>query len=175
MWYRPVHAPDEYDSLSLMNPEADIPRYLEMFTEDSRFMTNIPWLRFDVKMNSQNNPGDFPAFVASSDLVLTLKSWEVLKYLIKKDIKLTVLKTELADYYWVKIMNMMDCLDYENSKYRIRKSGKVSVEKYVFVENLVAGKHLFYLPKASHNVVSQTFKDTVERFELKGLIFRELC
>jgi hypothetical protein len=37
------------------------------------------------------------------------------------------------------------------------------------------GKHIFFLPRAHHVVVSQDFKNRVEKFELKGLIFRELC
>jgi hypothetical protein len=175
MWYRPIPDPDTFDSLSLRNPERDIPRYLELVAQHYRFQEKIYWNQLNVSINSENNPGDFPAFIATSDLVLTQRSWEALKYLIKRDIKLTVLRTEKEDFYWLKIMSIIDALDYEKARYHNRTAEKIGVESYVFKEDIITGKHIFYLPRASHPVVSQTFKDMVERFELKGLVFRHLC
>jgi hypothetical protein len=175
MWYEPTPDADTFDSLSFCNPEKDIPLYLELVTQHYRFGERIHWPQFDVKINSESNPGDFLGFMASNDLVLTKRSWEALRCLIKMDVKLTVLRTTNEEFYWLKVMSIIDALDYEKAKYHKRTAEKIGVEFYVFKEEMIAGKHIFYLPRASHLVISQTFKDFVEKFELKGLIFKKLC
>jgi hypothetical protein len=174
MWYKVRPDSDKYDYVSLANRD-DLSAYLEMVTQHYRFRVNIPWHRFAARVNSLNNPGDFPGFIAGSDLVLTQKSWEVLKHLIKRDVKLTILRTETEDFFWLKIMSVIDALDYEKAKYHSRTAEMIGIESYVFREELIAGKHIFYQPRANETIVSQTFKDTVERFELRGLIFKKLC
>jgi hypothetical protein len=172
MWYKVRLDSDKYDSVSLANRD-DLTEYIEMVTQHYRFRVKISWHRFAARINSLNNPGDFPSFMG--DLVLTQKSWEVLKHLIKRDVKLTVLRTETEDFFLLKIMSVIDALDYEKAKYHSRTAEMIGIESYVFREELIAGKHIFYQPRANETIVSQTFKDTVERFELRGLIFKKLC
>ncbi|MHC4404884.1 MAG: SMI1/KNR4 family protein [Planctomycetota bacterium] len=71
---------------------------------------------------------------------------------------------------------MIDCLDPKRSQFNYFSSGGVyRVERYVFRESLLEGKHIFRVPEARSTViVSEEFKAAVENAGLVGLDFRVL-
>jgi hypothetical protein len=173
-WYEPIPDGDVYDRLQLCDRN-DIKFDIEFHKQHYRFRKDIEWKELEVKISSLNNPGDFYSFIATGNLVLTNKAYIVLEDLIGKSVERLILKEKDNDYFLLKILDFIDCLDYETSKYHTTVSEMIGVDSYVFKEHLLVGKHIFFLPRAHHNVVSQDFKNRVEKFELKGLRFGELC
>ncbi len=172
MWYEPIPDSDKYDCVQLANEE-NYPSFLEISTRHYRFKEDVEWKSFDINVISQGNSGDFHGFMGR-DLVLTDRSWEIMKPLIKDDVELATLRSESKFFFLLVIKKIFDCLDYDKSSYHARTAEMIGVESYVFKEEMISGCNIFFLSRAHHIVVSQEFRDRVEKYQLKGLIFRPL-
>lgn len=78
-------------------------------------------------------------------------------------------------FFYIKVLERLDCLDYSRSTWTQNPSGLVMVNSYVFQENLVKNKNIFWLPCVNHFIVSQLFKERVERCLLEGLSFEQIA
>lgn len=90
---------------------------------------------------------------------------------------------EGKQYYRLNILNSVDCLDYENTKWRIGPDGRPSaeIEEFHFNPALVGQFSLFKLPKRSGLLTisglrngEPEFKSVVERCGFAGVKFEEI-
>jgi hypothetical protein len=174
-WYRPIADSDKYDGLVCVNREDAV--FIANFNRDwYRYRKKNEWKNIFVEIAPEEGVGDFPSFLAQC-IVFNEKSWKLLQALIADAIEpLPLISTDGNQYITIKVLDLVDCLDYSQSVYRQSAGGFIQVSSYVFQqEDNIVGKHIFWLPKAYHAVVSEEFKNLVEQNQLKGLIFKQLC
>jgi len=122
--------------------------------------------------------GDF--FSLSFRLVASQDALAVIKDLIKDSLELlpiTWLTRSDEIFYFLNIIDVVDCLNKELSVFEYFSSGKVmSVEHYEFIEERIINKHIFRIleTKRSRFYVSDEFKKRVESSKLRGLTFDPL-
>jgi hypothetical protein len=172
-WYRPIIEADDYDGLACINREDNV--FVSNFNRDwYRYQKNVEWKRILVEIYSEGQAGDFPSFLAQ-ELVFNERAWQIIQPLIANSVEpLPLVGTDGKQYITVKVIDILDCLDYSQSVYRQSAGGFIQVDSYVFQEDSIVGKNIFWLPKAYHVVVSQNFKDVIEDNKLEGLSFRKL-
>lgn len=108
--------------------------------------------------------------------IFTKKTVEVLKDLIQDSVEILPIHHDQYDGYLVNIINVLDCLNEENTK--MSKWGVI--EKYDFIEEKVKDQHIFFVYKkktASPTlvpIVSDHFKQRVEESGLKGFRFTSI-
>ena len=172
-FYRPKPLPDDYDSLQIIKSND-----LHWFINYRRqyYINDIkePWQPILTEVISLGNPGDFPSFSAL-DLVFSERALNYLENLLSGSIEALPLKTlENSDFFYIKVLDKLDCLDYKRSVWEQNPSGLVRVESYIFQEELVKDRHIFWLPRVNHFIVSESFKELVERCSLEGLTFQQV-
>jgi len=173
-WYNPIPEANDYHGLMTMSYEDNF--FLSNFHRDwYRYRKRTEWRKIQVEIDPTGEVGDFPSF-QGHDLVFTEKSWKIMQPLINDVVEILPLScTDGCEYKLIKILDIIDCLDYSKSVYEDAIGGFVTVESYVFHEEAIKDKHIFWFSKGHHAVVSERFKDVVEEHQLKGLDFRWLC
>lgn len=112
--------------------------------------------------------------------VFSEKAKNCLENLIDDYVEFIPVKYQDKVYYIVNVINFLDGIDYEKSKFRTLKSGSIlGVEEFSFVENKIRGNALFkiLLEGRIHSTevfVLQEVKDKVEENGLIGFSFMEV-
>lgn len=173
-WYRPIPKADDYYGLLSLSREDNF--FLVNFHKDwYRYQKSTQWREIRVEIDPVGKVGDFPSF-QGRDIVFTEKSWSIMQPLIANAVEpLPLFCTDGHQYTLIKIIDLVDCLDYSKSIYEDAVGGFLRVKYYVFKEKMIDNKNIFWLKKAHHPVVSQRFKDTVDKHHLQGIEFRKLC
>ncbi len=94
--------------------------------------------------------------------------------LIGHEVELLPMEVEGQPHYIVNIINVIDCLDKENSEIKYFKSNPTKIMrivKHVFHEKHTMDSYLFKLPSFPDMFCTQKFKDLVEHNGLTGLRF----
>ncbi|WP_422665606.1 imm11 family protein [Anabaena sp. PCC 7938] len=117
--------------------------------------------------------GDFPSFIGHH-LVCTKRAWQLIQPIITNSVELLPLTCREAQYFVIKINDLVDPLDYSKSIYEDGFGGLIKVKSYVFNDEIIKNKHMFWFSRGYLTVVSETFKTFVEDHHLKSLIFRQL-
>jgi hypothetical protein len=112
------------------------------------------------------------------------RAHEVLKEILNETSELLpFLPHEGEQFHRLNVLNIVDCLDLEKSKWREKPNGSKStqIEEYQFDPARIGGPTLFKLPKQAalltvigKHSVPQEFKTLVEREGLTGLKFEEI-
>jgi hypothetical protein len=135
------------------------------------------WKPLPVHVNSVGTKrGDFLG-IGARQFTCNGRGWKILEPLIGRSVKTFSVKYNQSEYSIIKATNIIDCLDYSKSDvFRYQEIGRVLwVNKYVFREELIKGEHLFAIPEIKFNIlVSQEFKDCVEKNDLEGLLFQQV-
>jgi hypothetical protein len=138
---------------------------------------NSAWNPLEVRIESFGTKrGDFFSIIARK-FACNQETWEILTPLIKNDVQLLPLKSDDGDFSILKVINIVDCLDHSKADiFRSPETGKVlRVRKYAFKEELIQKQHFFAIPESKFGIlVSQSFKDLVEKNNLKGLNFEQI-
>jgi hypothetical protein len=171
-FYMPRPMANEYDNLRCVNPE-DAVLFSSFMKNHYRHQQKNVWNPIDVKVEPIGKHGDFPSFI-SCHLVFTDKSWEIVYPLIASSIEPLILNSTEGAYTTIKIVDIVDCLDYSRSTYKRSAGGILLIDSYIFKEELVKEKNIFWLPEAYQTIVSDTFKDCVESSGLEGLAFEQI-
>lgn len=172
-FYIPKPLPDDYDSLQIVR-SSDLHWFINYRRQYYANGIEEPWKPVLTEVVSRGKPGDFPSFSAL-DLVFSERAWNYLEDLLSGSVEALPLRTAKNDiFFYIKVLDKLDCLDYERSIWKQNPSGLVRVESYIFQEKLVRGKHIFWLPRVNHFIVSESFKDLVERCSLEGLTFQQI-
>ena len=177
--YHPYPNSDSYDRfypLNLVKGSDTIARFLNT-GKYQKIEEKNDWKPLPVEVQSLDTKrGDFLGLVAHH-FTCNDRAWKILEPLIKHSVKLFPIKYRDKTYYLLKAINIIDCLDYVNADVlRSQETGRVlGVNKYAFKETLIQNEHLFALPEMKFDIiVSQEFKDSVEKSGLEGLLFQQL-
>jgi hypothetical protein len=107
--------------------------------------------------------------------IFTEKSLQVLIDLIQESVEILPLQHEQYQCYLINIINVLDCLNEQNSY--LNKWGVIM--KYDLIEEVVRNQHIFFVNKKSTGkpslvpIISDVFKQRVEDNGLRG--FRFTC
>jgi hypothetical protein len=178
--YVPVPNSDDYDCFCWPD-QPELQNTLERFLNFGKYQ-NIEepsqWTPLKVEIESFGTKrGDFLGVIAYS-FACNPKAWKVLEPLIGSSTELLPLKCEEGEFSLLKVVNVIDCLDYSKADVlRSPETNRVlSIKKYAFKEDLIMDQHFFALPERKFGIlVSQTFKDLVERNQLEGLMFKQVA
>jgi hypothetical protein len=166
-YYKIIPNSDIYDSLRIQEDNS-----LDIYHSLSNQKSIEKWPPVHVSLIKMKLRGDFPSmtgFVTFSD-----KAWMILKPIIENCVQMLPLECKEGKYYALNVLGKTS-LDLEKSEVDRSSSGRIiEVDKYVFKRDSVVGKHIFTpeeLPY-SNPIVSEVFKEVVEKNELKGLNFK---
>lgn len=171
-FYIPKPMSNEYDNLRCLDSE-DAVLFSSFMKNHYRHRLISTWVPINVQIEPMEKPGDFPSFIARH-LVFTQKSWQIMYPLIANSVEPLELNSATDKYTVIKIVDIVDCLDYSKSIYRRSGGGILLIDSYVFNEDLIRAKNIFWLPEAYQTIVSETFKNCVESNGLEGLVFEKV-
>jgi hypothetical protein len=173
--YYPVPNSDIYDCLNFSNTKDW--RILDHFLGYQQY-DEAPktWKPISVEIELRGKSGEFPSLLGHT-LVFSEKAWKILQSLIKESVELLPLTCNSSNYNVIKVINVVDCLDYSRANVkRFQSSGRVMhIVSYAFKDEHIENRNIFQLPEPKNVLVSQAFKDCVENEGLEGLIFRQVA
>jgi hypothetical protein len=143
------------------------------------------WVAPDLHAEGPPLPiGNFAHLWDLGDFAIDDRACEVLKPILESVCEFhPYLPYEGKSFHWMNVMETVDCLDEEKTKWRIGKSSgkRFAIEKYQFSPGRFTKSTLFRLPKDSALLAlaetpdpKSEFKSIVERQELTGLKFEEI-
>lgn len=144
-----------------------IPPLLCLFEGDEQF-------EGDVEREQAKPIGDFPGFAGTIPLIFSKRAIQILYPLINDSIEILPIDCDVEDYSIVNVLKVVDCLDHSRSKIkRMEGTGYiVSIDEYVFKEEMLEDVHIFQIPEDISAVfVSDVFKAVAEQHGLEGLAF----
>jgi hypothetical protein len=168
--YKLIQDSDNFDSL-LMSREVR-PRF-EKFGRPLA----ATWQPAPVETYAVGRAGDFPSLRRDVP-VFSERAWHTLKPLIGGEAEALPLSGTREPYYAINVLDIADCLDRARSKIKWLSTGNInSIEKHVFKEGCLEGKHIFKLPETARQevFVSEEFKQLVESSSLEGLMLRKVA
>jgi hypothetical protein len=165
---------DIYDSFYYLNEKEDrgiVQRVFYYEIGDNQPFTQN-WKPISVGIEREQKRGDFIGL--PSALGCSKKAYKILDPLIKKSVKLLPVNCSEGDYSLLKVTDIVDCLDHENSGIDRFDSGRIMwINPFAFYPDKLRDKHFFKIPEIETiYFASQIFKDCVEKHNLEGLIFR---
>ncbi|MEO6231101.1 MAG: DUF1629 domain-containing protein [Ferruginibacter sp.] len=124
----------------------------------------------------RNEPKKHPDFfeIGSSDVIAISKAAvDTLKDSLNDNVELLEIETDAGKYYAMNILNFVDCLNKEESKYEATKGG--TIVKYsllVFDEEKLRENKIFKVPEMPFcTFVTDEIRETCEEKYLRGLFF----
>ena len=132
----------------------------------------IPVKRMEPEKNLEL--GDAPGFIIP---VFSKRALEILEPLIYDSIEELELQFQVAEYYGINVISVLDVIDYSKSKYKMYSDGKriMVFQKYAFrICDELLNNHIFKIIDETRRraFVSDRFKETVEENNLLGFKFK---
>lgn len=160
---------DNYENLTWKN-EIDID-FIQSFNGTEK---KKDWKPIQVKRmydrTFSNTPGLSPHIP-----VFDKKAIDVLSEFLIGNAGILPLACEEGDFYVINVVKVVDCIDYEASKYKTFRDGKriMRFTKYAFDEKKVEGVHLFKIKDEplKRPFVSDDFKERILDNNLTGFKF----
>jgi len=112
--------------------------------------------------------------IGDTDVIgMSQKAVEILRSLFNPDIELLPIETDAGKYYALNILNTIDCLNKEESTFRMAKNGIiVSYDSLEFYEGKLQGHAIFKIPELPYNTfITDKVVDQYEEHSLQGLSF----
>ncbi|WHY79978.1 hypothetical protein QNH20_12895 [Neobacillus sp. WH10] len=169
---------EKYEILSFMNDEDS-----DLFRENFR---GVPmketWIPIQVGTYKEGNESDYPDGLLSPP-VFSEKAVHVLGGLLQGKAELLPLySTKYKKYYAINVVNVLDCIDGENSEVKRYRTGSImKYKKYAFVQQAIKGQDIFKIVdheekkiKKTSVFVSDLFRNKVLNSGLKGFDFIEV-
>ena len=132
----------------------------------------------------ERQKGNFAHLWGFEDFAIDSRACEILRPILEQTCELLpFLPYEGHQYYRVNILNTVDCLNQEKTKWRMRPNGKRSngIEEFQFDLTRVGHHSLFKLPKRTGLLTTSgletggpEFKSLIEGAGLTGLKFEEV-
>ena len=117
---------------------------------------------------------DAPGFIIP---VFSKKALEILFPLVQNSVEVLELEFPEKEFWGINVISMLDVIDYSKSKYKTFSDGKriMAFQKYAFrmCDELVSND-IFKIvdEKRRRAFVSDRFKETVEKNNLSGFLFK---
>ena len=177
--YLPYPNVDSYDSIHPVNMREGHD-YLDRFLNHGKYQ-NINEESEYIPVQScihsfETKRGNFLG-AGGNTLACDIHTWNILQPIVEDRVKLFPLNCGDKEYIILKVTNIIDCLDYSKADvFRFQETGRVlHINKYAFKKELIRGEHLFAIPEKKFGIlVSQEFKNYVEKHDLKGLLFQQV-
>ena len=119
---------------------------------------------------------DFPFFEYGALLCSTV-AWGILKPHLEAEVEVLPVDVEGYSYQLLNPIQVIDCLDMQQSQMRYNKNGRVTdIDQYVFHQEKLKGVYLFKLPELTrtHIYATEAFRGIIESHQLTGLEFKAL-
>lgn len=162
---------DEYDNL-ITEKELSIEE-IQSFDGSSKLSNWEPLKVIRMEPEKKLELSNAPGFIIP---VLDKKGLDVLLPLIEKEVEVLPLVCDEKDFYGINVTNVSDCIDYENSKYKLFSDGKriMKFTKYSFIEDKVRGMNIFKIVDEPRRraFVSDEFRNAVLKVGLTGFKFK---
>jgi hypothetical protein len=177
--YIPYPNCDDYDCFYPLDQSSshDILNRFLNFGKYQNIEEQSEWIPLPVGIESLGTKrGDFLAVIAYS-FACNKKTYSILESLIGNSVELLPLLCADGEFSILKVTNIIDCLDHTNIDALISKeSGRIlHIRKYAFKEDMIKNQHFFSIPEKKFGIlVSQEFKDLVEKNKLEGLSFKSV-
>lgn len=108
--------------------------------------------------------------------VFSEKAIGVLNKFLENTCEVLPLENSEDNFYAINIITVLDCIDYENSEFKLFKDGKriMRFKKYSFIKNEIQDQHIFKIKDEPLGTpfVSDEFRDMVMSSELSGFVFK---
>lgn len=118
------------------------------------------------------------SFVVGSTPLLTPKAFEVLYPYIKDFAQFWETTTDYGNMYLVNVININDCVNYDESEFvRFKSSGRIMrIDKFAFHKNKIKDIELFKIPdeNKTYPFVTEGLKNIIEENGLNGFKFELL-
>ncbi len=146
--------------------------YLRSFNGESKLKE---WTDPGIKRMYGRELSNFPGLTSHIPVVDTL-SYKCLLKELKDGSELLPIVVDNMDYCMVNVTEVLDCINYDMSEYKLFSDGKriMRFENYVFHKEVISGKHIFKIkdePLGSP-FVSDEFKEKVLANNLTGFDFK---
>lgn len=132
------------------------------------------WTPVPVIINEEIKPSDSPGLDTSAP-IFSEKAVEILKDLMDGSVEILPLRSRNGKYFAINVLDVVDCVDYSNSKFRtFKNSNKIMFfEKYSFIPECIKGKNIFKIVDEPTKTafVSDEFKEKVFSSGLTGFKF----
>lgn len=166
--YQYVPDVQTYDSLVL--PKGKTYRRLEAL-QGGRAAGS--WQAVSVSIYRVGRFGDFP-YLTSHVPVFSDKALAALSPLLGDSIEALPLNCRSHQLFAIHVLELLDCLDQSRSLIERFDDGSImDIERFVFKDDVVKGKHMFRIAQAplKYVLISEEFKKAVEESGLRGLRF----
>lgn len=166
----------------LITPDSDVYDFLKILSDNSLDILNCisgeklmdKWSPVPVELVKMKLRGDFPSM--SGLVTFSEKALQLLKPIIENSVEFLPLECKDGSFYMINILEKAT-LDLDKAEVKSLSDGEIiRVKKYAFKKETVIEKQIF-TPKEIHYsspIVSEIFKETVEKNCLKGLIFKNI-
>lgn len=160
---------DNYENLT-MKEEFDID-YIQSFDGTKKIKN---WNPLKVKRMYDREFSNTPGFSPHIP-IFDKKSVSVLNDLLTDNAEILPLDCDEGEFYAINVINVIDCIDYEKSKYKTFRDGKriMRFTKYVFDEVKIDGLNIFKIKDEplKRPFVSENFKNKIIDNNLVGFKF----
>ena len=127
---------------------------------------------FRLAKKKRQKLSDAPGF---EFLILSPRAYDILCDVMGKSIEVLDVLYNNEKYYGINILSVLDVLDYEKSEYETFENSDriMAIDKYCFrITEELKQNHIFKIKEEEHYFVSDEFKTTVEKNNLKGFRFQ---
>jgi hypothetical protein len=178
VYYKYDTDPNVYNSVQL--PAAEHDRILDAFHKVKPLAKKWKPIKVNGFDDNSGLEGDFPSLNDYSDIpIVSERAWDILQPLIGYCTEaLPVIYPNPNPFFFVHIMDVIDCLDEDHSEVR-RNSATNRINRiwrYSFNHEAIKDKHIFRLPVKSGSgvFISESFRLLYEAHRLQGLLFQPL-
>ncbi len=160
---------NDYENLQWENLDLN---FIRSFNGESKLMD---WTDPGVKRMYGRVLSNFPGLTSHIPVIDTT-SYKCLYDDLKDSSELLPIKVDGLDLYMVNITEVLDCIDYEKSEYKLFSDGQRIMRfiKYVFDKDIISGKHIFKIKDEPLGTpfVSDALKEKVLANNLTGFDFK---
>lgn len=167
--------PEGYKELTLPEGESLIKHDCARWTGVSKISTwdtpKLEWLEDEFTSESDVD-ADFVKF--SGSVIVTSTVLEVIKPFLREQVEFLPVLIGDETRFIVNVLNVLDVMDKEKSRYKIYSDGKVGMCEHAFI-NEPSTTNLIYKVNGflGRTFVNDMFVDMVNKNEFSGLLIRE--
>lgn len=151
------------------------PSIIELINSDQELDSEIV---YKVSIDDEFGKKDLLDFSYAGLPMLSKQALMNIEREIKKDIYAPIRcvwnEANSHEYYYGLRVKQVDCLDYSRAEFFQFSSGRRTVDKYAFLEDMLIGKYIFKIPEDTGVYVTQNFVDLVECKGLTGFSFQQI-
>lgn len=171
-----VEAADKYSVPFDWDKDDDNIDYISHIVEsyfDTKRRVGANWQpSFFGVVNKKQKVGDLGTLIGGEQIVFSQKAVDILMPLIKDSVELLPYPTEIGTYYLINVLDEGPYLDRQktNCDEVLPNGNCFSINKYVFVESMLVGKHILRIPDdAVTRYISGDFIEACRENNLQGI------